>query len=144
MHQTDTLKVLANAVLQNPLFKIFYLLAVLMSLVTLVISFFYRCPPPLFFFLEAVVNGLMIVEVCARFAANRRMFWDSFWNRVDAVLVVLCVITLGLIIFGHHQCHAGEPDPTKEVEILEQIILILRNGMALSRSLSLIQRYFYK
>lgn len=131
---------LANSILQSPLFKIFYLLAVLMSLSTLIISFFYRCPPSIFFVLEAAVNGLMIIEVFARFAANRRMFWDSFWNRLDTILVILCLITLGLIIFGHHQCHSGELDPTKEVEILEQIILILRNGMALSRSLSLIQR----
>lgn len=113
-----------------------------MSISTLIISFFYRCPPPIFFFLEAAVNGLMIIEVLARFAANRRMFWDSFWNRVDAILMVFCLITLGLIIFGHHQCHAGQVDSTKEVEIVEQIILILRNGMSFSRSLSLIQRYF--
>jgi hypothetical protein len=54
--------------------------------------------------------------------------------------VVLCLITLGLIIFGHDQCNVEEVDQSKEVEILELIILILRNGMALSRSLSLIQR----
>ena len=95
----------------------------------------------MFFFLEALVNGLMVIEVAARFIANRRRFWESLWNRVDAVLVVFCLFTLVLIIFGHHQCHIGESDPTKEVEILEQIILILRNGMSLSRSVSLIQRY---
>jgi hypothetical protein len=143
MHQADTLKVLANSILQNPLFKILYLLAVLMSLAALILSFFYRCPPPLFFLLEALVNGLMIIEVLSRFAANRRLFWDSIWNKVDSVLAVLCLVTLGIIIFGHHQCNAGEVDPTKEVEILELILLILRNGMALSRSLSLIQRYCY-
>jgi hypothetical protein len=142
IEQADTLKVLANCILQNPLFKIFYLLAVLLSIITLVISFVYRCPPPIFFFLEAVVNGLMIIEVLARFAANTRLFWNSFWNKLDSVLVVLSVITLGLIIFGHEQCHVGEADPAaQKVEIFEQVILICRNGLALSRSLSLIQRY---
>ena len=141
MHQADTWKALATTILQNPLFKFFYLVAVLISLLTLIISFINRCPPLIFFFLEALVNGLMVIEVAARFIANRRRFWESFWNRIDAVLVVFCLFTLVLIIFGHHQCHIGESDPTKEVEILEQIILILRNGMSLSRSVSLIQRY---
>lgn len=58
-----------------------------------------------------------------------------YWNRFDVFLVAICLLTLGILLFGTH-CSPGQ---TREEE-LSTIILVLRNGIAFSRSLLMIQK----
>ncbi len=66
---SESFKTVARLFLQSPWFKFFYLINGLGSIVCLILSFLYTCPPPYFYTLEILINLGMIVEVLARFLA---------------------------------------------------------------------------
>jgi hypothetical protein len=84
-----------------------------------------------------------------------QQFWKSTFNIVDLCLVLLCAITL-IVLFFSHDCspyRRGEepPGPGEDIgntserggkseELLDSLLLILRNGAQLFRLLSVVRR----
>ena len=133
----EQFKSIARRLLYHPLFKFYYLFMGILSLVCLVLSLAQKeCPTFWFFILEFVLNVSMITEVSMRYIALEKQFWDSIFNKIDLGLALLCIITLAYIYFGP-TCSSSQ---TTE-QVLEQVLLIIRNVIAFSRSIMILQRY---
>ncbi|TPX60985.1 hypothetical protein CcCBS67573_g08963 [Chytriomyces confervae] len=118
----------ANRILHSKFYKLLYLGMALLSVVCLVLSFIEQCPSGIFYWLDAALNLIMIVEVLIRVNAMGKNFWKSIWNVIDIFLVFLCILTLFWLIFGECQNGSG----SWETE-LDAFLLIARNGLQLVR-----------
>ncbi|KAI8834173.1 hypothetical protein BJ741DRAFT_517655, partial [Chytriomyces cf. hyalinus JEL632] len=118
----------ANRILHSKMYKLLYLGMALLSVVCLVLSFIEQCPSGIFYWLDAALNLIMIVEVLIRVNAMGKNFWKSVWNVIDIFLVFLCILTLFWLIFGECQNGSG----SWETE-LDAFLLIARNGLQLVR-----------
>ncbi|KAF9814180.1 hypothetical protein IEO21_05249 [Rhodonia placenta] len=92
-----------------------------LSITTVALSLVNGCPTLPFYILELIVNGAMILEVSIRFVAFGRQFWTSWFNIMDLVLTIFCVVTLLVIFF------AGCGNTSKEEELLDTLLLVARN-----------------
>ncbi|KAI7881481.1 hypothetical protein K492DRAFT_194332 [Lichtheimia hyalospora FSU 10163] len=92
------------------------------------------CPSPLFLLFEFVINMAMMMEVTIRFLALRKAFWQSIWNAMDAMLVLLCVVTLLILIFA--DCSAGE----RREAMIDTMLLVVRNGVQLYRLITVARK----
>lgn len=92
-------------------------------------------------------------------APPQQQFWKSTFNIVDLCLVILCAITLAFIFFSHdcspYRRGAGDAEPGpgetipgsrtggrggKGEELLDSLLLIVRNAAQLFRLLSVVRR----
>ncbi|WFC98474.1 hypothetical protein MYAM1_001202 [Malassezia yamatoensis] len=94
---------------------------------------------PAFYALELTVNLVLVAEVSIRFVAFGKHFWKSTFNVVDLCLVVLCLITLLVLVFGHG-CSPYAQRPGRGEELLDSVLLIARNIVQCTRLLSVIRR----
>lgn len=58
------------------------------------------CPHFSFYILEIIVLVALIGEVALRAFALRGRFWKSYWSIADALIMVVCIVTLGLVFAG--------------------------------------------
>merc|ERR1719319_2091158 len=84
--------------------------------------------------LEAMINIIFIVELSVEILTQDN-FWASWWNRVDVVICVLCVVMF--ITFLLIEVRVDE-DPSDEqlavdVDDLDQFLLFLRYSIQLFR-----------
>ncbi|SAM07894.1 hypothetical protein [Absidia glauca] len=77
-------------------------------------------PSLTFIVFEAIINFAMIAEVTIRLLALRRTYWQSIWNIIDTILVVLCAVTLIVLATG---CSASE----RKEAIFDTLLLVIRN-----------------
>ena len=61
-------------------------------------------------------------------------FWQSIWNAMDAMLVLLCVVTLLILIFA--DCSAGE----RREAMIDTMLLVVRNGVQLYRLITVARK----
>ncbi|KAI8620701.1 hypothetical protein BC830DRAFT_1058922 [Chytriomyces sp. MP71] len=125
MTQAEMLASIANRILHSKFYRLLYLGMAILSVVCLVLV---RCPSGIFYWLDALLNIVMIVEVLIRVNAMGQQFWKSIWNLVDIGLVFLCILTLFWLLFG--QCQNGSGSWETE---LDAALLIARNGTQLLR-----------
>ncbi|KAI8622703.1 hypothetical protein BC830DRAFT_1088457 [Chytriomyces sp. MP71] len=128
MTQAEVLSSIANRILHSKFYRLLYLGMAILSVVCLVLSFIEQCPSGIFYWLDALLNIVMIVEVLIRVNAMGQQFWKSIWNLVDIGLVFLCILTLFWLLFGECQNGSG----SWETE-LDAALLIARNGTQLFR-----------
>ncbi|KAI8577824.1 hypothetical protein K450DRAFT_250212 [Umbelopsis ramanniana AG] len=115
-------------------FHIFlYLVLALLSLLSLILSLNEVCPSPSLIALEYAINSAMVIEVFIRAVANGRAFFHSYYNAVDIILLLLCIVTLVLITTG---CSNAQRDEA----IIDTILLTLRNIVQVFRFAAMIQR----
>lgn len=134
MTRDEMLHSLANRILHSRKYQYFYLFMMSLSLFCLVLSTIQTCPTGYFYFLEAVVNLIMISEVLIRFHALGKVFWRSVWNKLDVVLVLLCLLTLFWLWFG--TCSTSRSWETEA----DTLLLVVRNGIQFARIAVLIRR----
>ncbi|KAG2173411.1 hypothetical protein INT44_008763 [Umbelopsis vinacea] len=91
------------------------------------------CPSPSLIALEYAINSAMVIEVCIRAVANGRAFLHSYYNAVDIILLLLCIVTLVLITTG---CSNAQRDEA----IIDTVLLTLRNIVQVFRFAAMIQR----
>ncbi|KAI9356491.1 hypothetical protein DFJ73DRAFT_822790 [Zopfochytrium polystomum] len=127
MTRSELVHSLANRILHSTFYQWFYLVMMGLSIVCLILSTIQMCPTGFFYFLEAVVNLIMIFEVLIRFYALGQVFWKSLWNVLDVILVVFCVFTLFWLLFG--TCTTERSWETEA----DTLLLVVRNGIQFSR-----------
>ncbi|KAJ3150472.1 hypothetical protein HDU86_006645 [Geranomyces michiganensis] len=131
---SDLLHSFANRILHSHYWKAFYVCMLALSLACLAGTYLNPCPGPWICTMEIIVNMGMVAEVCVRFVALGKIFWLSYWNIVDLALVPLCLLTFVIILFT--PCSASSRG---ELE-LEDMLLVFRNGVVLSRLASVVQK----
>ncbi|GAA6058836.1 hypothetical protein JCM10212_002780 [Sporobolomyces blumeae] len=115
----ETLKGVANRFVFSQFYVFLYLAMAALSLTTVVLSATSECPTFTFYVLEVIVNTAMIVEVSIRFFAFGKQFWASYYNTLDLLITLLCVLTLAIIFFKG--CSA------KGEETFDTFLLVVRN-----------------
>lgn len=138
----EALKGLANRFVHSTTYVYLYATMALLSLLTVVISLMTKCPGPAFYLLELVVNVVLMAEVGVRFIAFGKHFWKSTYNIVDLCLVALCGLTLVVLFFGHG-CSPYAQRTGRREELLDSILLIVRNAIQCTRLLSVVRRSRY-
>lgn len=158
LSRTEILKGVANRFVHSTAYIYFYGAMALASLMTVLISLVQDCPGTLFYSLELAINAILIAEVGVRGYAFGKQFWKSTFNIIDLGLVALCAVTL-IVLFFSHDCspyrRGQDPRPTpgedipgssqgqrdgRGEELLDSLLLILRNAAQLVRLLSVVRR----
>lgn len=127
MTREEIAKGLANRFVHSQVYIALYLVMAALSITTVALSLVNGCPTLPFYILELIVNGAMILEVSIRFVAFGRQFWTSWFNIMDLVLTIFCVVTLLVIFF------AGCGNTSKEEELLDTLLLVARNILQFGR-----------
>lgn len=139
LSREEVLKGLANRFVHSTTYLYLYATMAGMSFLTVVISLLWTCPGPSFYMLELLVNVVLVAEVSVRLVAFGKHFWKSTFNIIDLGLVLLCVFTL-IILFVGHGCSPLAERPGMGEELLDSILLIVRNVVQCMRLLSVIRR----
>ncbi|KAF9322949.1 hypothetical protein BG006_001921 [Podila minutissima] len=127
---------LANRIIYSKFYMVLYIVMAILSLWSIFLSFHLGCASSsLFVILEVIINCTMIAEVALRLTALGRNYWRSTSNILDTFLVAFCFITLILVLEG---CGHG-PGHTAE-EVLDTILLVLRNGVQAWRLYTMIRK----
>ncbi|KAE8219694.1 hypothetical protein CF319_g6536 [Tilletia indica] len=169
LSRSEIVKGVANRFVHSTAYLYFYGGMAVASLLTVAISLIQDCPGTLFYSLELAINVLLIAEVGIRLFAFGKQFWKSTFNIIDLCLVVFCALTL-LVIFFSHDCSPnntnggtghygssfdGDRDADgnehsgysgrggrggKSEELLDSVLLIIRNAMQCFRLVSVVRR----
>lgn len=131
----DLMRVTANRFTYSKQYITAYAILTVLSIATVAISFSEPkgCPPLPFYILELIVLIALLAEVGVRVVALRQFFWRSYWNIADAIMMVICAITLILVFAG---C-------TKAVRLGRQsstVLLVIRNIVQIVRLVNLLWR----
>ncbi|ORZ23211.1 hypothetical protein BCR42DRAFT_404254 [Absidia repens] len=118
--RSEMIQGMANRLMYSNFYIALYLGLGLLSLISIIMSIQETCPSLTFIIFEAIINFAMITEVTIRLLALRTAYWQSIWNIVDIVLVVLCAITLIVLTTG---CSASE----RNEAIFDTLLLVIRN-----------------
>ncbi|KAI8098850.1 uncharacterized protein BX664DRAFT_319752 [Halteromyces radiatus] len=118
--RSEMIQGMANRLMYSNFYIALYLGLGLLSLVSIILSIQETCPSLMFIIFEAIINFAMIIEVTIRLLALRRTYWQSVWNIIDIVLVLLCAITLIVLATG---CSASE----RNEAIFDTVLLVIRN-----------------
>ncbi|UZJ53874.1 hypothetical protein CBS101457_003194 [Exobasidium rhododendri] len=156
LSRNEVMKGLANRFVHSTGYIYFYAGMAIASLLTVFISLLQECPGTIFYVLELIINALLIAEVGIRGYAFGKQFWKSTFNIVDLCLVLLCAITLAVLFFSHdcspYRRGEDHPGPGEDLpsnssarggrseELLDSLLLIIRNGAQLFRLVSVIRR----
>lgn len=119
MSRAEAIKGLSNRFVFSTFYIYLYLAMALLSLATVVLSLMSDCPTATFYILEILINTTMIAEVSIRLVAFGRQFWSSYYNALDLVITIFCVLTLIVIFFSG--CSA------KGEEVFDVFLLVVRN-----------------
>lgn len=138
----EVLKGLANRFVHSTTYLYLYATMAFLSLVTVALSLLSTCPGPTFYALELLVNVALVIEVSIRFVAFGKHFWKSTFNVVDLCLVALCLITLIVLVLGHG-CSRYAQRSGRSEELLDNLLLIVRNVVQCTRLLSVVRRSGY-
>ncbi|WVF66365.1 hypothetical protein IAT40_001105 [Kwoniella sp. CBS 6097] len=135
---SEQLRGVANRIIFSRYYILFYGAMMGLSFATLVISLIAthgnRCPPAVWHILEVVINILMVVEVGTRWVAYGKKYPLTPLNIVDIILVLFCSVTLILVF--RNPCGSG----TRSEELLDTILLIIRNTVQFLRLGSILRR----
>ncbi|GAA5963852.1 hypothetical protein JCM3765_004040 [Sporobolomyces pararoseus] len=117
----ESLKGVANRFVFSQFYVYLYLCMAGLSATTVFLSATSEgnCPSFLFYVLEVIVNSAMVLEVSIRFFAFGKQFWTSYYNTLDLLITLLCLVTLIVIFFKG--CSA------KNEEVLDTFLLVIRN-----------------
>ncbi|GAA5977594.1 hypothetical protein JCM5350_002285 [Sporobolomyces pararoseus] len=117
----ESLKGVANRFVFSQFYVYLYLCMAALSATTVFLSATSEdnCPSFLFYVLEVVVNSAMVLEVSIRFFAFGKQFWTSYYNTLDLLITLLCLLTLVVIFFKG--CSA------KSEEVFDTFLLVVRN-----------------
>ncbi|RIB01133.1 hypothetical protein C2G38_1044742 [Gigaspora rosea] len=132
LSQAEFFHGLANRLIYSRFYTWLYLGMALLSVVSIILSLTEECQSAGFIILEIIINTVMIAEVVTRFVALGKLYWNSIYNIIDIILVLLCIITLVLIIKGDCS-HKGE-------EIVDLILIIVRNIMQFGRLIMMLRK----
>ncbi|TPX65056.1 hypothetical protein SpCBS45565_g05427 [Spizellomyces sp. 'palustris'] len=105
-----------------------------LSLVLLGVTLVEKCPSFWFYVLEYILNISMILEVSIRLVALGKLFWTSYWNLADLLMVPLCLITL--FLQNSSECTSS----TRREAEMEEILLIVRNVVMLGRLIVVVEK----
>lgn len=122
---------IANRFVHSRAYIFLYLLMAALSITTVVLSLSASagaCPSVAFYVLEVIVNTAMIAEVCTRFVAFGRRFWQSPFNTIDLALTMFCALTL--LVLAVSGCGSTT---SKEEELLDTLLLVARNVLQFGR-----------
>ncbi|OCF33096.1 hypothetical protein I317_01896 [Kwoniella heveanensis CBS 569] len=135
---SEQLRGVANRIIFSRYYILFYGAMMGLSFATLVISLIAthgnKCPPAVWHILEVVINILMVVEVGTRWVAYGKKYPLTLLNVVDIILVLFCSVTLILVF--RNPCGSG----TRSEELLDTILLIIRNTVQFLRLGSILRR----
>ncbi|SCV70547.1 BQ2448_3309 [Microbotryum intermedium] len=154
--RAEAIKGLSNRFVFSWFYIYLYLAMAFLSLTTVVLSVLSDCPTFSFYMLEIIINTTMIAEVSIRLVAFRKVsqgflilnplrfpsdpnlitflaqqFWKSYYNTLDLIITMLCVITL-IVIFLSGCSAKGE-------EVFDVFLLVIRNLFQFGR-LALVMR----
>ncbi|SGZ27574.1 BQ5605_C026g10129 [Microbotryum silenes-dioicae] len=129
--RAEAIKGLSNRFVFSWFYIYLYLAMAFLSLTTVVLSVLSDCPTFTFYMLEIIINTTMIVEVSIRLVAFGKQFWKSYYNTLDLIITILCMITLVVIFFSG--CSA------KGEEVFDVFLLVVRNLFQFGR-LALVMR----
>ncbi|KAL1408914.1 hypothetical protein Q8F55_005728 [Vanrija albida] len=136
---SEQLRGVANRIIFSRYYILFYFIMMSLSLATVVLSLIatsrQQCPPASWHILEVVVNFLMVVEVSTRWIAYGKKYPMTLLNVLDLGLVLFCVITLILVFVN--PCGEGT---TRQEEMLDTILLVIRNGVQFLRLANILRR----
>ncbi|CDS13867.1 hypothetical protein LRAMOSA06041 [Lichtheimia ramosa] len=132
--RSEMVQSMANRIMYSRFYIGLYIGLAALSVLSIVMSLRETCPSPLFLLFEFVINMAMMMEVTIRFLALRKAFWHSLWNVMDAMLVLLCVVTLLVLMFA--DCSAGE----RREAMIDTILLVVRNGVQLYRLITVARK----
>lgn len=133
---SDLIRVTASRFTYSRQYIIGYLGLTVMSLVTVSISLATPkgCPHVAFYGLEIFVLVALILEVILRAIALQRRFWSSYWNIADAVMVIICAVTLGLVFAGCSTAVRRERQSSTILLVIRNVVQVIRLGVLLWRN----------
>lgn len=118
MTRQELINSIANKIMYSTHYKLLYLVMALLSLISVILSLKEQCPSGWFKFLEVVITAAMVAEVSLRIIAVRKLYWQSYSNIADLVVVTLSFIVLVVVLSNH--CSQG-------TTIIDSILLVTRN-----------------
>ena len=88
--------------------------------------------------LELLINVLLAVEIAVRFLAQQDSFWSSWWNTLDVLITILCILSVFALIVLPSEDEIEEVFASSVVGIRYivqglRIMLLLRAGRASQR-----------
>lgn len=142
LSREEMLKGLANRFVHSTTYLYLYATMAIFSLITVIFSLLWTCPGFAFYILELLVNVALVAEVCVRLVAYGGNFWKSAFNIIDVCLVALCIVTL-IVLFVGHGCSPLSNRPGMSEELLDSVLLIVRNIVQCMRLISVVRRSGY-
>ncbi|KAJ9097695.1 hypothetical protein QFC21_004732 [Naganishia friedmannii] len=132
---SERLRGVANRIMFSRYYIIFYLAMTGLSLGTVILSLMQGgCPSTTWHILEIIVNGGMVLEVGTRWVGFGKQYPLTPLNVLDLFLTAFCIITLLLVFLN--PCGAS----SKREEVLDTILLVVRNGVQFWRLGTIIRR----
>ncbi|KAL7419290.1 hypothetical protein Q5752_006127 [Cryptotrichosporon argae] len=135
---SEQLRGVANRIIFSRYYILFYFIMMSLSMTTVVQSLIAtskgECPPASWHIIEVIINVLMVLEVSTRWVAYGKKYPMTPLNVIDLALVFFCVVTL--IFVFHNPCGEG----TREEEILDTILLVIRNAAQFLRLGNILRR----
>jgi len=124
---------IATRILYSKGFQYYYFIIIILSTIAIVLSYLLECTNPYHLALEALIIISLIIEVTIRLLAQRKYFFYSFWNILDAVVIGVCV---WLFYFTKTQCPTNDSIIDNSILVVRYLIQFIRLGILLKKNKS--------
>ena len=139
----ELLRMLASRIYFSKAYISFYLFMVVLNVVSIIVIlssygiYSYKVSPGLIA-LELLINVLLALEITVRFLAQQDSFWSSWWNTMDVLITILCILSVFALVLLPAEDEMEEIFATAIVGLRYivqglRIMLLLRAGRASQR-----------
>jgi len=124
---------IATRILYSKGFQYYYFIIIILSTIAIILSYLLECTNKYHLALEALIIIALIIEVTIRLLAQRKYFFYSFWNILDAVIIGVCV---WLFYFTKTQCPTNDSIIDNSILVVRYLIQFIRLGILLKKNKS--------
>jgi len=123
----------ATRILYSKYFQYYYFFIVILSGISLIISYLSECTNIFHYALESLIIIALIIEVTIRLLAKKKYFFYSFWNILDVIIISVCV---WLFFLTENQCPMNDRIIDNGILVARYIIQFIRLGILLKKNKS--------
>jgi len=124
---------IATRMLYSKSFQYYYFFVIILSIISLVLSYFLECTNELYFFLESLIIFALLAEITIRLLAQRKYYFRSIWNILDLIILANCI---WLYYITKTKCPLNNNDSIIDSGILvvRYLIQFIRLGILLRKN----------
>jgi len=123
---------IATRILYSKYFQYYYLFIIILSGISIVLSYVFDCTNGYILTLEALIILALILEVTILLLAQRKYFFYSIWNILDVVIIAVCA---WLFFITEANCPSNDIIDNS-ILIVRYIIQFIRLGLLLKKNKS--------